>query len=299
MIFESSTGRSKRSRSSYLPPLRGAVSACLAGGAALALLSCGGAERERADTVASPQRASTDPAEAQRRIAESPRPPAGELRLSESEGASELARRSPTTGIVYLLAHPLGALIGYAYSVPAAEVADAMSLDLQRRYDAVIHPADRSVETARGMLGEHLEARFGFEAALGSREVEAMILRQMPQFSPLPPSTATTSSFRAEAGELRAVGVPMSRLVEFLRQSSRLPVIDESGLEARYDFVIQWDTRSGAYAFLQAVNDLGLEVIREPRSVRLLEIRPAAKRAEPARAGATGPGGSKEQARVE
>jgi uncharacterized protein (TIGR03435 family) len=274
------------------------MSACIAGWLTLGLVSCEPGDREPVATVVPPLTAGADAAEEQRRIAAIARPPAGALRFSESGDARKVARRSPKSGIVFLLAAPLGDHAGYAYGVPPAEVVSSMSLDMQRRYDAVIHPADGSVETARSMLREHLESRFGFEAGVGQREVEAMILRQMHQFSPLPPSTARTSSFEAEAGELRAVGVPISRLVEFLSQSSSMPVLDETGLGERYDFVIQWDTRSGAYAFLQAVNDLGLEIIRQPRSVPVLELRPASDPAGSSVAGATGSGGSEEQAHV-
>jgi uncharacterized protein (TIGR03435 family) len=289
---------SKVFRSPQRRSLRSALSPCIAGLLTLGLLACGGGEVEPADPSARAPQVRVGPAEVQRRIAAIAPPLAGELRFAQSGDASRVVRRSPRSGIVYLLGSPLDEQIGYAYGVPSAQLATSMSLELQRRYDAVIHPADRSVETARSMLREHLEARFGFEAAAGQREVEAMILRQMPKFSPLPPSTAETSSFEVKPGELRAVAVPMSRLVEFLRQGARLPWLDESGLDERYDFVIQWDTRSGAYAFVQAVNDLGLEVVNEARSVQVLELRPAVAPARASVAGAVGGGGSAEQARV-
>jgi len=280
--------------------VRGALSAGIAGLLTLGVAACGGGEGdgESAKSATREAQASVGPVEAQRRVAAIAPPPAGELRFVESGDASRVVRRSPRSGIVYLLGSPLDEQIGYAYGVPPAQLATSMPLELQRRYDAVIHPADRNVETARRMLREHLEARFGFETAAGQREVEAMILRQMPQFSPLPPSTAETSSFEVKPGELRGVAVPMSRLVEFLRQGARMPWLDESGLDERYDFVIQWDTRSGAYAFVQAVNDLGLEVVNEARSVQVLELRPAGESAKAPVAGAAGVGGSEEQARV-
>ena len=69
----------------------------------------------------------------------------------------------------------------------------------------------------------------------------------------------------------------MRDLVMFLRWRTPRPILDETGLAARYDFVLEWDPAGGARAMLLALHDLGLELVRDRGEFPLLVVRPAAQ----------------------
>ena len=70
-----------------------------------------------------------------------------------------------------------------------------------------------------------------------------------------------------QEGRLTARGVTMAQLIELLQRDVERSIVDESRLPKTYDFVLQWDPGKGAYAFLQALGDIGLELEAGTRKV--------------------------------
>ena len=57
-----------------------------------------------------------------------------------------------------------------------------------------------------------------------------------------------------------ATRLPASALVEFARQQLGRPVFDATGLEDRYDWLLQWDPLGEKREILIAFGDLGFEL---------------------------------------
>jgi uncharacterized protein (TIGR03435 family) len=168
---------------------------------------------------------------------------------------------------------PLRSQIGIAYHVHELDVLPYEGLPLDEAFDVRIESSDGKLATAEKMHRRLLEAHFGFHACKVVRNRHAAILRRLPDWPPLAPSRAATS-FEVKPGRVTATGAPLDMLLSFLRRVAALPVVDETGLLARYDFVLEWDTSSEPYALVQAFGDLGLELIFERRDVELLLVEP-------------------------
>ena len=67
----------------------------------------------------------------------------------------------------------------------------------------------------------------------------------------------------------------MAQLIELLGKGSKLPVVDETNLPERYDYLLEWDTGKGAYAFIQALGDIGLKLSPGTRPVESLVVTEA------------------------
>jgi uncharacterized protein (TIGR03435 family) len=81
-------------------------------------------------------------------------------------------------------------------------------------------------------------------------------------------------------GRMRSTDQPLSWFVEMLSNQLRTPVIDATGLKAKYDFMVQWswdegpDAMSAAAASLASAvqSDLGLRLERKKGPVNVLVV---------------------------
>ena len=78
-----------------------------------------------------------------------------------------------------------------------------------------------------------------------------------------------------QRGRFVGRGVPISKLIGFVRSVAGQPVVDETSMSDRYDLVLEWDTSSEPYALVQAFEDIGLEMVFEKREVPFLVVRSA------------------------
>ena len=76
------------------------------------------------------------------------------------------------------------------------------------------------------------------------------------------PSTAEKPSVERSEGRLVARAMPIAELAVFLRWHSPRPILDETGLDGRYDFVVEWDPKGGPRELFLALGDLGLQIVR-------------------------------------
>jgi len=184
----------------------------------------------------------------------------------------------PDVGLVKILGLPLSHHIAYAYGFDPREVEVSGAFDANQLYNTRIRPADGGIAGASLLLRDELSRHFVLDVREEAREGDVFVLkRRLAKPLLLPSESKGEPTFEAKPGELHATHAPISELVRFLRRRVALPVVDETGLDAEYDFVMQWDTSRGSYAFVQALDDLGLtlEKGRGEFEVLIVEVQPA------------------------
>jgi uncharacterized protein (TIGR03435 family) len=61
--------------------------------------------------------------------------------------------------------------------------------------------------------------------------------------------------------------------VDLLSQGAEIPVLDETGLDGKYDFVLEWDPKLGAFGMIKSIEGLGISVQTTRRPVAQLFLR--------------------------
>lgn len=239
----------------------------------MTIVACGEPEPTPASDTASPDMPAISA------FAHIPRQPPGGKWLAPAKNRQNFVKEFRQSGTLYLVGVTLSRLSAVAYGVHRRDIVLGDSVE-SSDFDAVVHPLDGSVETARRMLRDLIRTQLGLEARRQRKQATAMILGPQPAGSPLQPSASRRGLLELGKGELRATGSTMSQLVDLLREDSKVPVIDETGLTEHYDYLLEWDPKKGAYAFIQSLGDIGLTLSPARRHVEsLLMIR--AEHAEP------------------
>ena len=233
-------------------------------------------------------------ASANRSAAET-RPGESRVQIARSTQSERAYQTQPATGGLTIRAGTLDFLIRVAYGVHPRDIvyeaglaelverAELAELDRETLYDVVVIPEDGQQQTAMRQLRSQLETTFSFDTTHERRFVAVRALRRAEGAAPLPPSTSKQRNVVGRSGRFAGDRATMADLARFARTFSQEPVVDETGLTGSYDFVLEWDHASGGNAFVQAFEDLGLELVPTHAEVELLIVRPRAS------AGADGP----------
>jgi uncharacterized protein (TIGR03435 family) len=191
-------------------------------------------------------------------------------------GAAAGQRQDPESGAIALLGASLRELVARAWDVHPNDVRST-GPDLAERFDVVLRPS--AERDGAALLQASLPPTLGFQAEIRELTVKVFELRLAQGARPLEPSTAPEPGALHRPGSFRATRLPASALVEFARQQLGRPVFDATGLEDRYDWLLQWDPLGEKREILIAFGDLGFELAPVERPVRFLVITPAPKAA--------------------
>ena len=184
--------------------------------------------------------------------------------LRPAVGAAERVRAREGDSSLRFEGVSLGRIVSLAKRVPPSEI--ELSPDLAAlRFDGQIRAS--SHEEVAERLSLTLRRDVGLEFVLHQREREVFVLRNAHDEAWLVPSRESTPHREGANGRFAGRGVPIRELAHFVSRLIGKPIVDETGLEGTYDFVLEWDPSAGAYALLQGFDDLGLELVRERRTI--------------------------------
>ena len=178
---------------------------------------------------------------------------------------------------------PLRTIVAAAWGTHPRDVHFAEGLDGSELFAAFARPPAANTEAAfpraQAQLRTQIRRSLGLDIRTEEIDGDVEVLRQIS-------STGWRLEASAEGGEgeeaaearpglFRARATSMKSFVRFLRTFSSGPIVDETGLEGAYDFVLEWDPRADQRALLDALGDIGLELTSEERRHRRLVVRPA------------------------
>jgi uncharacterized protein (TIGR03435 family) len=190
-------------------------------------------------------------------------PPDDAFALRPSVSTQQQTRTNPETGDTVFLAIRLRELIAQAHSVHPRDVRAEGAVDLDKRYDVTLRPGPgASRSQLRALLATGIARSLVLKITQSRRRVPINRLQRLAGEPALTAAEAGEQSIEVERGRFEARRVPIRALAAFLRWRSPRPIVDETGLDDTYDFVLEWDPSGGASALFLALHDLGLVIVR-------------------------------------
>lgn len=229
--------------------------------------------------------------------------PTAEPRRLTFEVASVRRKAEPVTGgSVRLLpggryeriSATVSGLLQFAYPSTRGDIVGAPDWVFTDRYDVLASAGrDATLEELRAMMRSLLEDRLQVRARVITEEQpiwHLVVARTDGKLgADLKPFTfvcgqpgAPPCGMSASRERVRAVGVPVSRIADFLRVSAGRPIVDRTGLTGNYEFTLVYrpetgrppdpsDDRPNVFTALQEQLGLKLESARGPVQFILVE----------------------------
>jgi uncharacterized protein (TIGR03435 family) len=122
-----------------------------------------------------------------------------------------------------------------------------------------------------------LAATFGADARWEKQEKEVYVLRVPPGGKALLTASADSQKpfYAVMRGKASAKRQQLSQLTEWLTNTLRLPVVDETGLTGSYDWELTYQPGQPNVAINGVKEKLGLELVKARRTIDILVVRPA------------------------
>ena len=167
-------------------------------------------------------------------------------------------------------------LITAAYDLSDFEI-DWQVPDDGRRYRLSAIAPGQDPEKLRRMLRFMVEATLDLQTRWETRPARAAILKRIegPDAPPLPRSDSTATDGWVAGGRAMMTGGTMDEFTHYIQVNVlRMPVVNETGLDGRFDFHGEWE-RGNEAAFLEALKGFGLRVEFTERPLKVLIVEPA------------------------
>lgn len=165
---------------------------------------------------------------------------------------------------------PLQVLIQIAYQTDSYHVDWRVPSD-NRQYRAAFRvPADHA-ERLRPYMRDTLADLFGVHARWEPQVRQCYLLRRIASKAPPQLFQGGQELVQMLRGHITLQRQPVSKLSELLTNSLSAVVINETGLEGRYDFDIPYQ-RGNAEVTRQALKKIGLEAIPARRPIQVLVV---------------------------
>ncbi|MEM1451994.1 MAG: redoxin domain-containing protein [Planctomycetota bacterium] len=195
--------------------------------------------------------------------------------IADSDASGGGSRFRPGSGAITGDGLLRSNLVQLAHRVPFTRIVDRMPpSDPKDVYRVSVLAPGGDDDLARLLLARSIDVKFGMETRLEEVEREVYVLRLQEGVDPWPPSTApkTERTGSAFGGGLHHVGQPFDNARAWFENVLRTPVIDETGLDERYDLKLEWVDGGSFRAELARV---GLELERATRPVQCLVVEPS------------------------
>ncbi len=168
------------------------------------------------------------------------------------------------------------ALLSAAYEQPVNRFIDEAGLPQSGYFVDVIVPEGKEhllYPTMQRLLQDGLNIRVDKE----TREMDVSVLRRIEGAqATLQPSQAEKPFYTFRGPKLTALKQPINRLVDYLSNVSRKPVVDETGLTGEYDFSMDF-VMGAKETFHEALRKLGLKLVEGKRPLEMFVVRRASK----------------------
>jgi len=119
-----------------------------------------------------------------------------------------------------------------------------------------------------------LVEQFGLRVSRDVRETDIIslqVVRRGLRPEPVAEGEALGSSIQGPSS-YRGRGTTVSDLVVWLRSYSERPIIDDTGLDGKYDITIEWDPAAGNRGLQVAMRDAGFILLHARRRYAFLVV---------------------------
>ena len=165
-------------------------------------------------------------------------------------------------------------LLAMAYGLPEERVVSP-SWCGESRYDVVLatplldYPTER-----RRLIRQVLTETFRVEVNREHRPMKVYVLQKALERMPvMEPSEFSSRLLSGKRGNFKVTGGELRDLALLLQRELNRPVLDETGLEGRYDFELHWDIRNPISVLDFVRDNLGLELRPQVREMEHLIVQ--------------------------
>ncbi len=167
-------------------------------------------------------------------------------------------------------------LLAMAYGLPEERVVAPSWCD-ESRYDFTLASPllkEDNLPERRRLIRQVLTGTFLVEAERETRPTNVYVLQKTAERMPrLEFSEFSSLVLSGKRGEFKVTGGTLRDLARMLQSELDRPVIDETGMEGRYDFELIWDTRNPTSVLDSVRGKLGLELQPQLREMEHLLVR--------------------------
>jgi len=169
-------------------------------------------------------------------------------------------------------ATPLREILGAAWSVPGPLVF-AEDLLLDAKYDVSVIPPRGKESEAVERLRALLEESFNIDVVKDLRDVDVLVLTAPEGPGPVMTRPARPrTQMQVRRGVLRARNATMAQVAYQLAEALGRPVIDETGLEDRFDLDVLWRPGDRDDLMRALREQMGVQIERETRELESLQV---------------------------
>ncbi|HEY7546682.1 MAG TPA: TIGR03435 family protein, partial [Blastocatellia bacterium] len=167
------------------------------------------------------------------------------------------------------------ALLSAAFDTPVNRFIDEAGLPrVGYRVDVIVPEGKEYL--LRPTIQQIVLTSLGIIVERETRMMDVRVLKRIDGAPMLEPSRAEKALYTFRGPRLTAIRQPIQRLVEYVGNGSKIPVIDETGLRGEYDFSMEW-VMGDKNSFDEALHKLGFELTSDRRAVEALVIKRASR----------------------
>jgi uncharacterized protein (TIGR03435 family) len=167
---------------------------------------------------------------------------------------------------------PLEVLVQIAYQTDHYHIDWRMPKD-DKVYRAAFRVPEQQADRLLCYLQHTLADLFGIQARWTAQERDVYVLRRIEGHPALPESRSERELVQSMRGKITLRRQPVGKLCQFLTNSFGAVVMDETGLEGRYDFDVSY--QSGRLDVLtKGLHDIGLDTVKARRNIQILVVTP-------------------------
>jgi uncharacterized protein (TIGR03435 family) len=198
------------------------------------------------------------------------RPPLYQITIRPTDRAS--GGRATSRGRMTADAVNVSTAVALAYEVRPTRVVCPAALD-EQRYTIIVNAPPARQDRCMEQFQSALKVAFGVTVSAETRELDGFVLTVPDGVEPkLTPGSAAAGA-KWGAGRYAGAGQSMADLTRYVEETLGKPVLDETGLEGKYDFEIKYDD-DDPVTLIEAVREqLGL-VPHASRPVEVLVVAP-------------------------
>ena len=183
--------------------------------------------------------------------------------------------------------------VAYGWDVSFTRL--ALEADLpEQAYDLEVHTGDGNREQVKAAVRLALETAFDLETRTETREREVWLLKRGPEAGEKMRPATVDSGVGYGRGSFTGLAVAMERLRGLLEGTLGEPVLDETGLEGKWEMELHWEPGDDASLRRAVRESLGLVLEPARRTIEVTVVR-RVQGGEPedggAEAGGAEPGG--------
>ena len=155
---------------------------------------------------------------------------------------------------------PLKRILAQAYDFEEPLIV-APTWAAESRYDVSLAAPELSPPLKAELLQRAVETTFQLHVHKESRLTEVYALQRVANAPlKLQPATSASSSHWGKPGDVEMLSVSVASLTGLATRVLSKPVLDETGIEGKFDISVHWDLQDSA-SFVEAVKKLGLRLV--------------------------------------